>query len=1111
MEWRVFCIEVLAILASYLIITLPAASATRVNICHMNKGNVVDYVIHRPWLMIEKDISVNPPWGSPTVSIRVSNSSGAVLEEVLLYRCRGMNPADCMSSVQPESSPGGLVSDFSWGSLAGQTVSYPQRARLLVMARMNNAGRVFWTGFWTGIERRSEQSFEVVDDEIGSISLVVDSIESINLVKNFLESSHMIPVRSDWISRVVFDGAGLVYSLAFDEPGDAEGEELSGNEVVSVSKNYTFILPSVSSRIRNPILLYKNPPYVCGDGRCEDGTGGTEDRGENSGNCCLDCGCADGYYCDSSSGCRRESDIGLALFGSVPSEVENCFEDHELEVNVEFKSPPSTMSLSSAWYWLRNDRYETACTHLSGNIYTCPVTVPAMPGVCTGESFVLGPNRMGIEISFMDGSQARGLELGTGLPDITVGSFDCGDGNCETNLGEGWDNCCYDCPCPAGYCDYAGAADNASCRPDPQAGDIYAAAIEPDHFPVLSDGRAAVEMNVFIGNAPGSLDAGVSSCEAGCLKGDLVEACSANCNVDGCSVQPSSEPDKYNMSCTLSLDIADYDVGYSYSLSPGMSLGLVYSNGSSQVSRSVNKTFRNIGVGAQRCGDRDCTGNENAANCCYDCPCPAGQYCDTRNIDGPTTGTADEAGDMCKPLSGTELSMEDVDEIPLEDSTQPHTVTIRGSVPDPASGFAVSGVCRIANDPDIGCAMYCQRGAITESGQEIVCEMNVPFIDYLTTGEPYYDSGERVLRLQPNSYNITVIYNDGPARRERLYGESLGTIEITVTSHCGEGGCEDWLGETQDNCCRDCTCSGYGDDYFCFQGANPNGRCVRNDSILLEMVGFEPYPLGCEIGYIGGSCEFGRIHANVSVINAPPDLEIMEAYYVLEGQEPERCKCVPGAEHGNFTCPLMFGELEGTEGTETRRVNISLSLNYTLGGTEVTQEVNASREEEFTREKSEALESCESTIQNLEGQIGDLGSRADKYERWAKTLKSLALALFGMFIICMIASLGSGGTEPVHGWPVSGVEPSQPPGGPSVRLAGEGGTLGFSGGAGCAMFLMMAMSALTLAMTCEMQSDSSGMQKLQLERQLESKRQMCSSGGFSGFSSAVNGMTRITV
>jgi hypothetical protein len=1107
MDRGVFWIEAFAILASYLILTMPAASATIVKIySSANPGSPLATVTYSPYAMLKRDVVINPPWDAPTVNIGISNSSSDVLlDSVLLYRCRGLNPSACMSAVQADSFEGSLLSEFGWTALADQTLSYPQKASLLVMARVNRAGKLFWTGLWIEIERASQQDFDVSEDDLDSLSIYMDDIGQVNTVKGFIGSNHMIPVNPLWITRVVFNSAASMYELGFNQPEDVEAQGLSGNEIASVSNNYTFILPVVSSEIKSPVTLYKSPSYVCGDSQCEGG------KGESSSNCCLDCPCSLGYYCDISRGCRPESGIGLRIYGSFQPGVSNCYESHGLVVPLEIQNAPSGMSVVSAWYRLRSDQYATSCEHLSGSIYSCPVTVPAMPD-CTEGVYMLGPNRVGMEISYPDGAGSGSRLLETELPYITIGSFSCGQKGCEWGIGESEGSCCYDCGCLSGYCDYetGGSPIDASCRPDPDGDDIYAAWMNPTHFSGFSGSEETVNMNVVMGNAPRSLVVTGTGCEMGCLKGG--EPCTATCSI-GCSKLPSTDPEKYNSSCTLSVSISGYDAESDYTLSPDVTFGVSYNNGSvGVVTSSITKTFNQISVGAHWCGDRLCTGEENQENCCYDCGCPGGQYCDTKNINGPTQG------DGCKPVSGARLVVDGVGGLVLEDSMVEQVIPIGAQITEAPSGIAVSGTCSLASDPGIECVMYCQLTGVTASGTGVLCELHIPPIDYVTTGQPYYNPSTRVLALSPNSYEITVSYNNGPEKREDVYEESLGAVDISVISHCGEGGCEVSLGESQASCCRDCGCSGYGDNYFCYMGRIFSGECVDNSSILLEIVGLEPHPLVCTIGYMEGPCKFLEpVKANVRIINAPPDVKVADAYVRLSGQEAERVECEVGEEHGEFVCPFIPGNLEGSAGKENRSLELNLELSYTIGDIEVLQNIEANTTLEITRKKSDALISCENEVSRIQEQMDRLDSNKGDYETYSLVMYIIAVILMALFIYCIICSCslfgacsGSTTVPSGTGW-VSPLEPGGLPEGPSISYSGDGGTVSYIAcAAECLPLMTYAMQMFMYAQSLDTKSQNTELQKQSLVQQMEAKRAMCSSESFGELAGAAGMMMPIS-
>ena len=1097
-RWGILWIECFAIVASYLILTMPAASATSARIySSSNPDSPLATVTYSPDSFVDRSVVINPPWSAPVVSVGVSNSStGVSLERVLVYRCRNKDPVACASGVQPDSSDGNFESGFAWTSMAGQTTSYPQKGSLLVMARVNSGGVLFWTGFWIVIERASEQGFSVSQEDLSSISIYVDDIGQVNLIKSFISINHMIPVNPDWMSRIVFSSAVSMYEIAFNEPGDYEGQPLSGNEVYDISMNYSLILPVVSTQALSPLVLYRSPPYICGNSQCEG------ESGESSGNCCLDCPCGSGYYCDLSKGCQAESGIEIAVYGSFQPGVSNCYESHALIVPVEVRNAPSGMSAISAWYMLMGSQYPTACVHVSGSLYSCPITVPAMPD-CTEGVYMLGPNRIGMSISYPDGGITRNKMLETGLPYITIGSFSCGGGGCERSIGESEQSCCYDCGCTSGYCDYwsGGSPIDAACRQDPDGDDIYAASVSPSHFSGFSAPGETVNINIVVGNAPGSLAVTQDACTMGCFRG--TEACSASCSIS-CSGVSSSDPRKYNSTCTLSVSIADYDSGYDYVLSPEVTFGFRYSNGSSLVvTRSVTKILNSISVGAHWCGDGACTGEENSVSCCYDCPCPSGQYCDTKNINGPTQG------DACKAVSGAGLVIDSIGSLVLEDSMQEHIIPIEGHMSDAPSGLSVSGTCSLAGDPGIECLMYCQATGKTESGTGVMCELHVPPIDYVTEGQPYYDPGSRKLTLSQSSYEITVSYNNGGVKREDVYEEVLGTVEISVISHCGEGGCEVSLGENQATCCRDCGCSDYGSSYFCYTGRRLAGECMDNSSILLDITGFEPSPAACIIGYMGGPCRFlGPVEAEMEVMNAPQDVAVVDASYVVGGQDAESMECEEGNSHGEFLCPILPEDLEGSEGAENRSIEIITGLSYTIDGVEVLQEASANTTLAISRKKSDALISCDNEVKRLQEQADRLESNSGSYDTYSLVMYIIAAILMAVFIYCIICSCSLFGVC-VTEVSVTAQQEGGLPDGPSVSLAGDGEVSYAACGTSCMSLMTSAMQMFMFASSLGGDSDNAEMQRQSIMQEMETKKQMCSAESFGELAGATGTITSL--
>jgi hypothetical protein len=628
-----------------------------------------------------------------------------------------------------------------------------------------------------------------------------------------------------------------------------------------------------------------------------------------------------------------------------------------------------------------------------GDVYLCDVVVPPVPECGTGE-FRIKNNGIRFKIEYMNGETSKNKFIETPFPDVTVGSFVCGNLDCEEGLGE-LGKCCYDCGCSSGYCDYKPGAEpsSADCKSDLTSWDIYAESVDPTHFESHEPGNQ-VFMSIVFGNAPKSLSIEDVSCEMGCEYGETGE-CDAVCSV-GCNPATSLDPEKYNLSCTLSFTVIDYDNLKDYILSPSLTFEVMYRNGTSAyIEKSLNKTFNQISIGAHWCGNRDCGTDEAYESCCYDCPCPGGQYCDTQNLDGPTQG------DACKSLDFN-LVIDHIGSLELEDSAVEHEVPVLMHLNKYPSGIAVAPECYLA-DGGVSCSITCQLvPSSVHEEYNMSCIMTVPAIDYVIS--PHYDPDTREISLSPNRLNVSVYYNNGPNKAEKSFVQDMGEVVIKVIGHCGEGGCEDWLNEDQTNCCRDCGCDDFGDNYFCFLGGNPNGECLDNSTINLRVVGFEPDPPECIIGRIGGNCKFIKTHvANLHIVNSPPDLDVLDAFYQIEDENQTVMDCIKTLEYGNWSCPFTPSPIESSsEGISNRTFSVFMSVAYTLNATVFRDNLSTSTSFETHMKKSDALISCEDEMERIQEQINRLMASQHDYDDWGWLYYVLGAILIIIGIILII-------------------------------------------------------------------------------------------------------------
>ncbi len=1002
MNWKFLWVELFAVVASYLVISMSVASAVIVRTYDSTGAEFGSPISFSPGGLVEREVSVDP--GTETLSLVLTNGSSSVsLEGVWLYKCRDRNPYSCMESVLVgvDAFSGDVDASYGWSE-----ISSGDTANLLYFVKLNNEGIPVWVAFWTVVERDG-QTFTVQESDISEIGVYVRDIGLLSTIREFIKNRFMIPANTDWISRVVLKGASFVYEISIDgegdissQPNNAGYQEIPGSEVSSVSRDYSFMLPVVSSQVNSPVTLYLNPSYTCGMFGCE------SDRGESSSNCCLDCPCSGDYYCDSHWGCRPVGGIGLSLFGTVDPRVVNCYESHTVSIPVKIDNAPTGHSVTQSWCKLGGVFGVCTCAQSTGDIYVCSVEVPPVEECGSGE-FRITNNAIRFKVDYMDGKTPRSKYIETPFPDITIGSFVCGEYGCEAGLGESWENCCLDCGCPSGYCDYEGGADPSSgvCREDLDSGDINKIGkYWPDHFYTHNAGDQ-VSMNIVISNKPKTFQLDGVSCELGCVY-DYTGACSSTCSIS-CTEEGSSDPGEYNMTCALTFTIQGYSALRNYDLTPELALDMRYRNGTlGYVYKSISTSLNYFSIGPHWCGDKDCGGeDEDSDNCCYDCPCPAGQYCDTQTVDGPTEGDGCRSADFS-------IVIDSVGSLEVVDSTQEHEIPVLMHVENYPNATDITDFvfeCYLAGG-DVDCGLNCERVASEnpERDYNLSCTMTVPVLDYVTS--PYYDEGDREIRLNGNSLNVSLYYNNGFNREVKDWGESIGEVVIEVTSHCGEGSgdppvmCETWLGEDQTNCCRDCGCSDFGDSYFCYLGANPNGECVDNSTIDLRILGFETDPWECIIGRIGGECKYIKKHiVNAHIVNSPDDLEILNVFCQIDGEKIPEVNCMETATYGNWDCAFIPGSLEsGVEEGVNRTFNLSMSINYTLNGVTMVKNISAFNDTiETSKRKTSGLESCEARISNIDDTINRLRANQKSYDDWGWMyyLMGVGLIALGFYLL----------------------------------------------------------------------------------------------------------------
>jgi hypothetical protein len=992
MNAKAFLVMIFAVASSYLIITMPAAFATQVSISYGGfppvEASMPSYVNREIAAVTDDPFKINY-----NLQIDLTAASESSLEGVYMYKCKGLNPTDCITSVSPdfyEFVNNSVNLELPWQEFTDKTYGYPQTGNILFLVKVNTPGKT-WVSYWHKIVR-SSSSFTPpyhFTYDIDTVELDASSLDFVQQIKTFVENNGMIPF--NWINFARFIGAGMLYEIRAENPPSFQTDVYSGNQISSLAKEYSIIFPEVVD-VENGITLNLNPSYMCpGDGD-NDGDDCDSSLGENSANCCYDCGCPGGQYCDVGLGCNPFSSVYLEVIPPTNTVVSNCNVENTVRVTLRLNDRPSDLSITGQSYILNGSGSKPfSCPEGPSSIYTCDIIVPADPN-CDEGSFLLTDNSITFDVEYSDGPDMLSLSYEIGFPDIEVGSWVCGDFSCDSILGETQSNCCYDCGCSSGfYCDISSGADpnTGSCSLELNENNINIMNLYPSVFSHYSQGGETAAFDLQITNKPRSLSINSFDCASSCVFDS--DVCSSSCSIS-CSEEVSTDPEVYNSTCEVLFTISNYNKEYGYSITPNLTLSMNYKNGSSVINQQLSKGFGPVVIGPHWCGDGVCNVDESFSSCCYDCGCPEEEFCNTVDPNKPSEG------DVCIE-DKMDLVIDNITNTVFVDQNLQHKLNITArvtSIPNGFSPYAYS--CELWGDK-IPCNLQC-----SPLGQgvdyEFECEIYVPKITYKNATK---------IVIEPNELKINFGFNNGSEVETKYLSAYFDDIIIEQIYHCGFDGCETYLGEDVDNCCIDCPCiDKYGDDYVCVPGGtNPDSSCIPKSSIVLAFNEVEPSPVECEImpRSHGGGCSFFGKTANVftfTVTNPPADLELVNARYKYEGETVDvGCYENKSIGVGVYECPLIFqnipdpggGVFSGLEPKkEKKSIIFYFDMSYTNNNILLYQNLSTSGKFDMKWVKSETLTSCEEQRANRE-------SRISHFEGRESLVQGIMAAILGIVIV----------------------------------------------------------------------------------------------------------------
>jgi len=467
-------LQVIAVVCTYLVISISFASAIQISIYQQimrgatvtTTGEKVEITLDANLLVDKSFEFVHDPsdykWENVQVKIEVIGKDPLYsVKKIYLFKCKDNNPLDCVDyePVEADSYLSGEKGTFYWGD-----VSRNNAANFLTMIKFSYDEVDFWVGYWDQATRSGVQNFEHKDYDISHIDVYANPGIEPSWIREFIETYYMIP--ASWMERAALGAVNgkqttELYEIVADKTEiDVpyfEKYKPSRRVIEKVAKDY--LLAFAKGSVSNPVTFFSNPLPSCGDGAC--------DVGENTENCCLDCGCpVSGQECSANS--EYPNGLCHVCGDGVKDPVEdetNCCVDAGCPAGLDCDPNINIPHGKCIAPECGNGNCE-----LSEDSGTCPVDCHNTPGKRCDDVYGHGYYYSSqLQECILAECGKRGCEPGedytnccldcdgcpTGeycnteqVPNGVCMAPTCGNGKCE--LGEDYTNCCLDCDgCPA--------------------------------------------------------------------------------------------------------------------------------------------------------------------------------------------------------------------------------------------------------------------------------------------------------------------------------------------------------------------------------------------------------------------------------------------------------------------------------------------------------------------------------------------------------------------------------------------------------------------------------------------------------------------------------------
>lgn len=474
-------------------------------------------------------------------------------------------------------------------------------------------------------------------------------------------------------------------------------------------------------------------------------------------NVAFNCGCPDGFFCDSGPlVCQPEASVSLSVL-NVTSFLPNFDPSGDvIELTVKINNPPTDLGVSGVTYTLgtlfRDDdpvlnstTGSITCSGGEGHLYYCEIPV-SISGYDHNFAYYFRQNSITFTVSYSDVDLQVVADLTSAFADVTIPSFQCGDNVC--NVEESQTNCCVDCGCPQSgmYCDNGvQSCDFLSSI------DLAVLDVAPTH---LTDCQPAqphvVEVTAQVENPPSDLSLDFVFY----LQNGVVENFPVSCE----QINPGANTGLFNCQITLpALSECQQSPG-DYTLGPNeLNFTISFNDGNNGVvTRSMSSGFDSLVITPiYKPLDGLCESHlgENAGNSCVDCPCEDdvnfgdAYYC---GIQGPGDGGA------CKPKSDIRLVVDSpTQQVKFDSCERSHDLEIKAHIentPPNLLGITFNGVV----DGENAEFLSCRQGDFFPSenvSAPIECTLRISSVPDCSKGD--------IIIYEPNSLSATIAFQDG--------------------------------------------------------------------------------------------------------------------------------------------------------------------------------------------------------------------------------------------------------------------------------------------------------------------------------------------------------------